>query len=420
MAQMYRVVHTHHHQTDPEQFLQDESFRRTLPWLIYILDCFLTSSPGRHPALSSHDVNDVSPSVPRYELPLRQPRCCRDPERLSSGLGRPRPPDGEVGEFGHIVLATKAWRNVVEMMTTTTLETFSDQAVPHARAGHRCDQTVASDALCRQARPDQPSHHHGQRLHVCAHPLAPELRYHLRQPSAAYRAEDGNGRELQRRCLAHGSHGNTETVDRIFSASRSIIHSLLALEHGADKDSILCFPIFMLFSAFTAGSTVAYLALKGLAPANATETAASIVRDSLRFCQDGSESWPSVIPWQRHLSVMAKVLRDVNNIVRDRDQDAREDSKPSHQSPSIKEDINSPPPDTNPDVMDYDNAQAGVPPAPVPSQTEPRQRAACAQAPRHYYHQRRIRRSVYPRHRQPAAGPVPLVRLSGSTPLMAR
>jgi len=154
------------------------------------------------------------------------------------------------------------------------------------------------------------------------------------------------------------SHANAQAVDRIFAASHSIIHSLLSLEHGADKDSILCFPIFMLFSAFTAGSTVAYLALKGLAPSNVLESASGIVRDSLRLCQDGSESWPLVIPWQRHLSVMSKVLRGVNV-------GPREDGRVNHQpSPSIKDDVLSQP-DTNPDAMDYEGqpGPATVPPS---------------------------------------------------------
>jgi hypothetical protein len=121
----------------------------------------------------------------------------------------------------------------------------------------------------------------------------------------------------------------------------------------------------MLFSAFTAGSTVAYLTLKGLAPPDVIESASSIVRDSLRLCQDGSESWTLVIPWQRHLSVMSKVLRQVNSTSRDV-RDTREDSN-SHQhvSPSIKDDTHSQA-DTNPDMMDYDQMASlgGHPPLP--------------------------------------------------------
>ncbi|KAK3318061.1 hypothetical protein B0H66DRAFT_532571 [Apodospora peruviana] len=356
MAQMFRVVHTHHQQSDPDQFLQDESFRRTL-WLIYILDCFLTSSPGRHPALSSHDVNDVSLPCLDMNYHFGSPVFVRTlngaaPSVMPEGTGL-----ADVGEFGHIVLATKAWRNVVEMMTTTTLDTFSEE---------QCLVLEQEIDAIRQSLP----------MHFADKPN--QINLHITMGSGYTYAmihsllNCGTIFVNRRRILQLvtdekfsldawrlSSHAHVQAVDRIFAASHSIIHSLLSLEHGADKDNILCFPIFMLFSAFTAGSTVAYLTLKGLAPSNVTESASNIVRDSLRLCQDGSESWPLVVPWQRHLSVMSKVLREVNNVTRDHD--SREDSKPHHNgSPSVKDDIASQP-DTNPDVMDYDQSTTQVP-----------------------------------------------------------
>jgi hypothetical protein len=360
MAQMYRVVHTHHQQSDPEQFLQDESFRRTL-WLIYILDCFLTSSPGRHPALSSHDVNDVSlpcldmnyhfgsPVVVRT-LNGAPPAHVTDP---SSSLG-------EVGEFGHIVLATKAWRNVVEMMTTTTLETFSE------------DQCLALEQDIEAIRQSLPTHFADKPGQISLHiTMGSGFTYAMIHCLLNCGTMFVNRRRILQLVTAEGfsleawrmsSHVHVQTVERIFAASHSIIHLLLSLEHGADKDIILCFPIFMLFSAFTAGSTVAYLTLKGLAPSNATESASSIVRDSLRFMQDGADSWPLVLPWQRHLSVMSKVLREVKNVARDHE--SHDDGKTNHHgSPSIKDDLASQP-DTNPDTMEYDLSQPAANEAP--------------------------------------------------------
>ncbi|KAH8891784.1 hypothetical protein GQ53DRAFT_137009 [Thozetella sp. PMI_491] len=368
MAQMYRIVHTHHHQVDPDQFLQEESFRRTL-WLIYILDCFLTSSPGRHPALSSHDVKDVSLPCLDMNYQFGSPAVVRTLAGTPPSNSDPSLPLGEVGEFGHIVLATQAWRNVVEMMTTTTLDTFSDA---------QCLVLEQDIDAIRQTLPMHFTDKPGQiNVHIT---MGSGYTYALIHSLLNCGTIFVNRRRILQMVTDQGfsaeawrmsPHGNVEAVDRIFAASHSVIHSLLALEHGADKDSILCFPIFMLFSAFTAGSTVAYLALKGLAPSNATESAASIVRDSLRFCQDGSESWPLVIPWQRHLSVMSKVLRDVSTVVRDRD-DSREDSKPvMQQSPSIKEDANSPQ-ETNPDAMDYDQVPPAGAPPPEASQEEGR------------------------------------------------
>ncbi|KAK3943235.1 hypothetical protein QBC46DRAFT_377880 [Diplogelasinospora grovesii] len=373
MAQMYRVVHHHHRQSaDPDQFLQDESFRRTL-WLIYILDCFLTSSPGRHPALSSHDVNDVSLPCLDMNYHFGTPVTVRTLNGTAPSFVDETPaPLGDVGEFGHIVLATKAWRNVVEMMTTTNLETFTeDMCFP-------LEQEI--DGI-RQSLPmhfaDKPGH---ITLHITMGSGYTYAMIHCLLNCATIFV---NRRRILQVVTAEeftmdtwrisSSHADVGTIDRIFAASHSIIHSLLALEHGADKDNILCFPIFMLFAAFTAGSTVAYLTLKGLAPPNVTESASGIVRDSLRLCQEGSESWPLVVPWHRHLSVMSKVLREVNNASRDRDHDSREDSKTNlHGSPSIKDDVASQP-DTNPDVMDYDQSQPAGSQAPILSRVEGRE-----------------------------------------------
>ncbi|KAK0715980.1 hypothetical protein B0H67DRAFT_487525 [Lasiosphaeris hirsuta] len=370
MAQMYRVVHTHHQQPDPDQFLQDESFRRTL-WLIYILDCFLTSSPGRHPALSLHDVKDVALPCLDMNYHFGSPIVVRTLSGVAPSHMTETGALGEVGEFGHIVLATKAWRNVVEMMTTTTLETFSEE---------RCLELEQEIDAIRQSLPMHFADKPGQiNLHITMGSGYTYAMIHCllncgtifvnRRRILQVVTDDNFSLEAWRM----SPHTHVQAVDRIFAASHSIIHSLLSLEHGADKDNILCFPIFMLFSAFTAGSTVAYLALKGLAPSNVTESASGIVRDSLRLCQEGSESWPLVLPWQRHLSVMSKVLREVNNGTRERDPDSREESKLNNiASPSVKDDAASQP-DTNPDAMDYDQAQPAGSQGPVPAGVEGRE-----------------------------------------------
>lgn len=362
MAQMFRVVHTHHTSPDADQFLQDESFRRTL-WLIYILDCFLTSSPGRHPALSQLDVQGVPLPCLDMNYHFGSPVYVRTlngtpPTLMPEGAGTL----ADVGEFGHIVLATKTWRNVVEMMTTTTLDTFSEQ---------RCLELEQEIEAIRQSLPPHLADKPGQvTLHITMGSGNTYVMIHSLLNCASIFV---NRRRILQVVTDEtfslegwrmSSHANARAVDQIFAASHSIIHSLLMLEHGADKDSILCFPIFMLFSAFTAGSTVAYLALKGLAPPDVLESASTIVSDSLRLCQEGSESWPLVTPWQRHLSVMSKVLREANVGPRD-------DGRPQHQpSPSIKDDVLSQP-DTNPDGMDYE-AHPGPVPAPLAASIEDR------------------------------------------------
>lgn len=373
MAQMYRVVHTRRHQPEPDQFLQDESFRRTL-WLIYILDCLLTSSPGRHPALTAHDVKDVSLPCLDMNYHFGSPVYVRTLDGTPpSVMPDPAGPLGEVGEFGHIVLATKAWRTVVEMMTTTTLETFSEQ---------ECDNLEKEIDTLRQSLPLHFADKPGQiTLHITMgsgytyamiHSLLNCGTIFVNRRRILQIVTDEN---FTIEAWRTSPHNHAQAVDRIFAASHSIIQSLLALENGGDKDSIHCFPIFMLFSAFTAGCTVAYLALKGLAPPDSTKSASNIVRDSLRLCQDGSESWPLVAPWQRHLSVMFNVLREVNSLPRDQ-RETREDSRPVHRAtPSIKDEVQSQA-DTNPDAMDYDQtvalpAQPPAPPAQEGRDSEP-------------------------------------------------
>ena len=71
-----------------------------------------------------------------------------------------------------------------------------------------------------------------------------------------------------------------------------------------------------------------------------------------------------MLPWHRHLSVMSKILREVNV-------GPREDGRINRQrSSSLKDDIISQP-DSNPDVMDYEGQPEPVP-APEPSLPEGR------------------------------------------------
>ncbi|KIH92624.1 fungal specific transcription factor domain containing protein [Sporothrix brasiliensis 5110] len=348
MAQMYRIVQIHQ-PSDPDNFLKEESFRRTL-WLIYILDCFLTSSPGRHPALSSLDIVDVALPCQDMNFNFGSPVFVRTLSGVAPGVAPdPDAALADVGEFAYIVLATKAWRSVVEMMTTTSIDTFSEA---------RCLDLEAEIDAIRQSLPVHFADKPGQiNLHVtmgsgftyamihCLLQCA-TIFVNRRQILQIVTAEDFNADEWR-------NSAHTQLVDKIFAASHGIISMLVSLENGADKDSILCFPIVMLFSAFTAGSTVAYLYLKGLAPSNVTDTALLIVRDSLRLMNDGAESWPLVMPWNRHLTVMAKVLRDIN--AREDAPGSPEQAKARNGSPYLKDDASSQP-DTNPDAMDYDHA----------------------------------------------------------------
>lgn len=358
MAQMYRIVQTHQ-ATDADNFLKEEAFRRTL-WLIYVLDCFLTSSPGRHPALSSLDIADVALPCQDMNFNFGSPVFVRTLSGTAPGVAPdPDAPLADVGEFAYIVLATKIWRSVVEMMTTTTVDNFSNS---------RCVDLDAEIDAIRQSLPVHFADKAGQiNLHITMGSGFTYAMIHCLLQCATIFV---NRRQILQFVTTdnfnaddwHASGTDSHLIDNVFAASHSIISMLVALENGADKDAILCFPIVMLFSAFTAGSTVAYLYLKGLAPPNVRETASYIVRDSLRLMNDGAESWPLVMPWNRHLTVMAKVMRDVN--ARDEHPESPDGLKPAQESPYMKDDASSQP-DTNPDVMEYEQQNAASSQEPI-------------------------------------------------------
>ncbi|KAI1123450.1 hypothetical protein F5Y10DRAFT_251854 [Nemania abortiva] len=358
MTQMYRIIAGHQTLGDPDQFIKDESFRRTL-WLIYILDCFLTSSPGRHPAVSHHDVKDVPLPCPDMNYNFGTPAFVR----TMAGNAPPNLPEGtpmaEVGEFGHIVMATQAWRNVIEMLTTTTIETYSEE---------RCLSLEAGIEAVRSSLPlhfvDKPAHINLHitmgsgftyaMLHCLLH--CATIMVHRRRLLHFIQTE-GFKHETWRMV----PHVHLQTVDRVFAASHSIVSLLLALETNADKDSTPSFPLVMLFSCFTACATVAWFSLKGLTPVDVNETAEAIVADGMRFLQDGANTWILAVPWFRHLSVMAKVL---HNDDRDTGRTVIEPAPPS-----IKDDTASQP--DNPESMDYERHSSTNPQEPGENGAEP-------------------------------------------------
>lgn len=367
MAQMYRVVHGNTHQADPDRFLQDESFRRTL-WLIYILDCFLTSSPGRYPALSKLDVKDVALPCEDMNFNFGNPVIVRTldgnapPGATAAAIMAP------VGEFGHIVLATEAWRMVVEMMTTTTVETFSEE---------QCQMLEAKVAQVRANLPHHFSDRPGQmELHITMGSGMTYAMIHLLLHCAAIFI---NRRRILQIVTSENftmdawrmsSQSQMQYVERILESSHSIISMLTALERATEPMAVCCLPIFMLFSGFTAGSTVAYLALKGLSPPHTHDSIHLMVEKCLRLMKEGAESWQLVLPWHRHLSVMSRVLNDIS--LSEEPVSVSEDSRMQIQrSPSLKDDRMSQS-DTQNEAMDYEQHAAPTStPAPGTSQPPP-------------------------------------------------
>lgn len=364
MAQMYRVVHVNRHQADPAHFLQEESFRRTL-WLIYILDCFLTSSPGRYPALSKLDIKDVALPCEDMNFNFGNPVSVRTLDGTAPP-GCPNPAImAPIGEFGHIVLATEAWRMVVEMMTTSTLETFSEE------------QCLILEAKVSQVRAKLP-HHFAERngqmdLHITMGSGLTFAMIHMLLHCATIFIDR---RRILQVVTSDGftmdgwhmsAQSQIQTVEHILDSSHSIISMLTALQRSTEPNMVCCLPIFMLFSGFTAGSTLAYLALKGLAPLQTHDTINTMVDKSLTLLKEGSESWNLVLPWFRHLGVMSRVLQEANfgeepeHIIEDRMQIQR--------SPSVRDERRSPS-DVQNEHMDYEQTPThGLPIQPTTQAT---------------------------------------------------
>ncbi|KAM0191616.1 hypothetical protein ACHAPQ_001929 [Fusarium lateritium] len=347
MVQMYRILNSHHPSPDADLFLRDESLRRTV-WLIYILDCLLTSTPGRYAALSPLDTADVS--LPCSDINfafgnavfVKTLRQQLDPTAVPPGQ-----PPSEIGEFGYIVLASTIWRDVVAMLTTTTLASFREED---------CGDLIAKIEGLRAALPMQFVDKPGQinlhmtmgsgytfaMLHCLLH--CATVFVHRRRLLQEVTAVNFSLESFRLNARCH------DIIDRLFTSCHGTISLLTAVEAGSEKDHVPCFPIFMLFSAFTASATVAYLSLKGLTPPNAVETAAHIVKDGLRFMSDGTENWPLMGSWLRHLTVMQRVL---NNDAAASNGGSLRHGSTSHGAGGIKDEISSNA-DTNPDVMDYD------------------------------------------------------------------
>ncbi|KAF4438309.1 general repressor of transcription [Fusarium acutatum] len=346
MVQMYRILNSHHASPDGDMFLRDESLRRTV-WLIYILDCLLTSTPGRFAALSPLDTADVP--LPCSDINfafgnavfVKTLRQQLDPTAVPPGQ-----PPSEIGEFGYIVLASTIWRDVVGMLTTTTLASFREED---------CGDLIAKIEGLRASLPMQFVDKPGQinlhmtmgsgytfaMLHCLLH--CATIFVHRRRLLQEVTSVNFNLESFRLNARCH------DIIDRLFTSCHGTISLLTAVEAGSEKDHTPCFPIFMLFSAFTASATVAYLSLKGLTPPNAVETAAHIVKDGLRFMSDGTENWPLMGSWLRHLTVMQRVL---NNDAAAANGGSLRHGSTSHGA-GVKDEISSNA-DTNPDAMDYD------------------------------------------------------------------
>ncbi|KOS23312.1 putative transcriptional regulatory protein [Escovopsis weberi] len=350
MLQMYRILNNHHVSDNADQFLRDESLRRTL-WLIYLLDCFLTSTPGRNVALSSQDITDVALPCSDINFAFGNAVFVKTlHEQLNrNALSPSRMATADVGEFGHIVLAATIWRDVVGMLLQSGFreESCTDLLI-------KIENLSASLPMQFVEKPGQINLHITMgsgytfaMLHCLLH--CASIFVHRRRLLQDVTSPSFNIDTFRMSQRCH------DTIDHLLNACHGTISLLTAVEAGSEKDYATCFPLFMLFSAFTASATVAYLSLRGLTPPHAADMAAHIVKDGLRFMEDGTENWPLMSSWLRHLSVMQRVL---NNDAAAAAAAAAQNGTGRHgshhgASTMVKEETGSSA-DNNPDAMDYD------------------------------------------------------------------
>ncbi|KAG6019003.1 hypothetical protein E4U41_003448 [Claviceps citrina] len=359
MLQMYRILNGHHNSDNGDQFLRDESLRRTL-WLVYILDCLLTSTPGRFPALATQDTADVPLPCSDINFAFGNAVYVKTlPQHLSHiALSPGHASGGEIGEFGYIVLASTIWRDVVGMLTATTLHTFREEDCTDLFV--KIENLRASLPMQLVDKPGQITLHMTMgsgytfaMLHCLLH--CATVFVHRRRLLQDVISPNFSLDTFRTSARCH------DLVDRLFTSCHATSQLLSAVEAGADKDTPACLPIVMLFSAFTASATVAYLSLKGLTPSNAVETAGQIVRDGLKFMHNGIDSWPLMSSWLRHLTVMQRVLKT------DAGSASRKSLSPSsrhgcgsrHSGSGVKDEVSSNA-DTNTDTMEYTEHQGAA------------------------------------------------------------
>lgn len=348
MLQMYRILNSHHAGESADQWLRDESCRRTL-WLIYILDCLLTSTPGRFPALTAQDTSTAS--LPCSDMNFAFGNAVYTKSLLQylnrASTSPSHAPTAEIGEYGYIVIAATLWRDVVGMLTTSPLRGYDEED---------CVSLIAKIEELRATLPMQYIDKPGQiELHMTMGSGYTYAMLHCLLHCATIFV---HRRRLLQDVFAHGfdvdayrmSNRGHDIIDRLFSSCHATLSLLAAVESGAEKEQLPSFPIFMLFSAFTASATVAYLSLKGLTPSTAVETAAQIVQDGLRFMAEGTENWPLMASWLRHLTVMQRVLNNDAAAAAS----GRSNSN-AHSHSGIKDEVSSNA-DTNPEAMDYDQS----------------------------------------------------------------
>ncbi|KAF2087260.1 hypothetical protein K490DRAFT_22080, partial [Saccharata proteae CBS 121410] len=281
-------------------FVLAETARRTI-WTCFIMDQFLSSGKDRPPAFREEDLPF---SLPCAEVDFHFGTNAVIPT-LNGQLPPNTPPDApvsEIGEFGHMIRCTVLWRRVVAWV----LDSPSDEQ------DDRTYQQLETELLSWQrSLPSRQQDTPGKiDLHI---PLGNGFAfafthcvYHCALLFLNRRQLHRIGRRID---SADAEHRNVQhTIDTMFLSAQRITTLVSTLESANTTNTPILYPIFILFSSFTAASTIAYLSIKQFT--SSLDEAFQIVRENTAVLRQSQDTWPLAERWYAELSNMLQVLQD--------------------------------------------------------------------------------------------------------------
>lgn len=284
-----------------KDFLAAETARRTI-WMVFMVEQFLSSGNGRIPSMRAKELPISLPcSEMNYLFGIRSVVPMFDggmPPRHST-----QDDMGTVGEFGSMIQISSIWNLVA---------TSKFKCRPDEPFGPRLNQLEDMLSNWKASLPtqyqDMPGH---LDLHVSlgtgfAFGFSHSV-YHCAliflHRERLYACDREVDRSLSDRNI------RDKSIDTILFSAERIIEIIKALEAtNTDGDTVVIFPIFMLYACFTASAATAYISIKKLA--SSREVSFKIVRESLRILASMKRTWPLVEGWHMQLSSMVKVLQD--------------------------------------------------------------------------------------------------------------
>ena len=299
-----RIALTFLHEADHRlnhNFLIAEIARRTI-WMTFMVEQFLCSGNGRIPAIRAQELH-ISLPCPEMDYTFAIPSVVP----MFDGALPPYTPSadskvGSVGELGFLVQISRIWN----LVATCTFK-YSEGMAAQLR---QLENSLFDWRTSLPAQYQDQANH--LELHVdmgtglsfgfahcvyhCAMVFVQRERLHD-QPQQSHGSSS-----------AEAVRDRDNAIETIFCSANRIIEILNALEGSVSEGDMIIFPLFMLYSCFTASSAIAYISIKRLT--SLRPASLSIVRESLRILRNMRSSWSLVVEWHEKLSRLVRVLQD--------------------------------------------------------------------------------------------------------------